>query len=300
VWAFGGFASIATAAIVANMFTAMLRRLVYNKEDFDKHVKQGDMKSYLFGLGVSQSGLGGVPDPYIQALSNLRYTQDTNSLLQGPSIKYVLSNANDILRGVANTEGDVSGTNTRYYNATKAAYDLVAVPSAAFIATQIAGFGLTIPSAAFAQYATSPHAAEQFATMMTGRKGTKLPAESDTDPYGMPTEIPGMPTYVGGQLPGESGSDALQGSDQQPTGVSGAQGASSIPWGLMDDVLVPAWRAAAPVVAKLPGPVKWGAAAVTAAALAAEYWKKTAPYRAASQQQQEQEQQQPETLDAPN
>jgi len=267
-WALWASASTAAAAVIAGAAVQALRRLIYNRDDFDKHLAQGDLFEYLLGLSLSSSGLQGTPDPYIQAFSNLRYTSDVNSIFQGPSLKYIGKNATDIARGIYDPSGQAMDTNTRYHNAVRGAYNLMIVPATAWIGTKIGAFGTlaSIPAAGFVQYATSPQASEWVATKLTGAPGTKLPEAKP----GLP-ELPTMDALP--TLPGP-GDDAGTGPGAGQTSPNGG-----LPWGMMDDVAVPAWRAIAPVIEDIPGPVKWGAMGAAGLYGGYKFLQATEPYR---------------------
>jgi len=270
-WAAGAFGGIAAGAIMSGMITSAFRAMLLDRKNFDKHLKEGTLTDWLRDLAYSRSGLTGTPDPYIQMAANVRYLSDINNIFQGPSLKWIGKNSTDVLRGFYPGATETADqTNTRIYNATRGAYNMIMVPAAAFAAAKLGGFGLTIPSAILAQTATSADASDAFAAMLAGPQGTELPKEQG-----------------GGLASNQSltGLSALHSLGETEKPEEGSAGTSvGVPWGLLDDIAIPAWRGVSPIVSKLPRTVKLGAAGAVTAYAGEKYLEATAPYRDAASQ----------------
>lgn len=262
-------ASIAASVIGVGFMTTALRQLLFAPDQWDKHEKDGDLVDYLTDLTVQRSGLNGVLDPIIQLFTNLRYDSEISTLFNGASINWMAKNAQDVIQPFV-TANDSPNTNTRLFNQARGAFNLVGVPLAATGLTMLGGAGgpLTrLAAGAALQYGTSPGIASDFAGMLAGEKGTTLPKPGAS---GL-TKLSGLQTGLNPL--------AKLGGEQAGEGAGGPGPGGLIPWGLMDDVAMPAWRVLGPTINALPGPVKIGALGLGGAIGAGEYLSQTAPFR---------------------
>ena len=283
-WQIGHVGAIAGTYVGINILASALRQYMFNQDDWKKHEEAGDLEEYLTDLAMSRSGLSGTLDPLVQVGTNLRYNQDLSSLLQGPGVKWYAKNAYDVFSGFANPSGEQSGSNLRAHEAVKGLYNLIGTPTAAFIATKLAAFGPlgVIAGGIGDQYASSPQFAEGVATAITGPKGATLEDKGKAD------ELPGVEAENLDKLPGleEDGGETGGGKE----GISDAQGAGAVPWGLMDDFHCARMaRGKAWVVGAIPRKVKLGAAAIGAASAASGHLEqKYEPWHADQRRRQNQ------------
>jgi hypothetical protein len=262
-------ASMAGAMVGVGLMTTMVRQALFAPDQWKKHEEDGDLWDYLLGLAMQRSGLNGTLDPIIQVATNLRYNADLSSLLDGASMNWIAKNAQDVIQPLVSAN-DSPNTNTRYFNAARGAFNLIGVPAAAIGLTTLGAVGGPISRAvagAALQYGTSPASASGFAGMVAGEKGAQLPKETK------PGELP--------ELPGPASLPSLPSlsSEQDQSAQDQGAGGGLLPWGLMDDVAVPAWRVAAPMLSRLPGPVKAGALGLGALTGAKSFLDTTAPWR---------------------
>jgi hypothetical protein len=267
--------SLAAGYVAFGMGPAAMRQLAYSMDQWEKHEADGDLVDWIFGLAMSRSGLGGTIDPITQLATNLKYDSDLNHVLEGAGVNWYAHNGYDLLAPFLPGGPPSDSTNTRYHNAVRAAYNLFAVPFEAYIATRIlGGFGTTgrIAGGTGLSYSTSPTAAEDFATWLTGPKGAKMPTGDEA--VGATPEVGGAPgegEAIGGEAPGAEGDGKTTGNAAATTG--------SVPWGLMDDVMMPLTKIAGPVWQAIPAALKYPVMALGALYYAAKAYDAMAPYR---------------------
>jgi hypothetical protein len=269
---FGPGLAIFGAAILANMLTSVPRQYIFDKDNWDKHVKTGDLGTWLMGLAVSRSGVAGTFDPLTQVYDNLRYQSDLSSLFEGATPAYLLRNIKDLIMPWAG-QAESPNANTQYNNQARAFYNLILQPLEVAGLTMMNSVGGPVTqgvTSAMMQYLTSPQVANSFADFLTGPKGsTTGEAAGEGDETG------------GGEA--EAGIPALEGEmpDGQPSQPSGAQpgnlGSSAL--GFADDIAAPLFKALEKPWSVLPGPAKLGAAGVMAALYGIHWWNETAPWR---------------------
>ena len=274
-------ATMAGAMVAAGVITTAMRQWLFAPDQWDKHAEAGDLAGYITDLAMQRSGLNGTLDPIIQIGTNLRYDANVSTLLEGASINWMARNLQDILTPLG-TANDSPNTNTRYFNAARGAFNLVAVPAAAFGLTKLGAIGgaiggklgalTTAGAGAALQYGTSPATANAVAEAATGPKGATLPK-----PGGSLQKLSG--------LQGLKGLQTLGGGRQAGKGEGATEDAKGglFPWAIADDVAKPAWQIAGePVtsaIARLPGPVKVLGGLGAAAYGAKSFLDTTAPWR---------------------
>lgn len=254
----GHAAAMVGTVLGAGLMVTALRQALFAPDQWAQHEEAGDLWDYLMGLTFQRSGLNGTLDPIIQVATHLRYNADLTSLMDGATVRWFAQNAQDVIQPYLRTN-DSPNTNTIYYNQAKGAFNLVGVPLAATALTMLGSAGGPITRAAAGaalQFGTSPGTAGAFAEAAAGPKGTKL--------------------EPGGEL-GDLGD--LGSLDSEDKTAAQDQGGLSGPWGLIDDIAVPAWRYSAPVLNRLSTPVKAGAAAAGLGYGVYDYLNKTEPYR---------------------
>jgi hypothetical protein len=268
----------AAALVGANMLTSLPRQWLFAKDEWDKHEADGDLWPWLLELGMTRSGLNGTLDPLMQAWSHVRYNADLSSLTDGAYVNFYLKNAQDLIMpsNDETEDGTPAGTNTRNWKRARAAYNLIGVPGAAVALSALnnlvpGGPALRVATGGAMQYVTSPEFSGKVANWWAGWKG--VTADGGSGKGGLPT----LPKAGGGlpklPKPGAGGSDSASSS----SGV----GAAASPLGLIDDIAIPLWqKVIAPVVNKVPTPLK----ALTLGAVVAgglyHNWAENAPFRA--------------------
>ena len=261
-------AAMAGTVIGAGLMTTALRQLLFAPDQWKQHEADGDLEDYLLNLTFQRSGLNGTLDPIIQLFSNLRYNADVTSLIGGATPHWIGRNAQDIIQPFVTTN-DSLNSNTRIFNATRGAYNLFGVPLMATGLTMAGNIGGPISklvAGGLLQYGTSPGAAAGATEAIVGSpKGAKREKETADGLPKLP-ELPELPELPGLPQPGEGG-------------IAGGGGGGLIPWGLVDDFVVPAWRYGGPVVGGLPRTVKGAAVAAGALYGGSKYLEATEPFR---------------------
>lgn len=256
-------AKLAGSLVLATLITSTARQYLFAQDQWQKHEEDGTLGEWLIDLAVQRSGLNGTFDPAIQVLTNLRYNADVATLLLGPGPNYILGNMQDVIAPIAAAPS--GETNTQYHRQVRAAYNLIGVPLASFLTTQASSVGgpvLRAPLALAQMYGTSADASSSFASSITGPPKTKLPSD----------ELPG--------LPGED-KDPLPGLEDETSGA-GLHGAGAIPWGFVDDAIIPLSRVMGPAVAVTPGWARKGLVAGAGLMGANAYYGAMEPYRRAA------------------
>jgi len=267
---------LAGALVLGTLLTTTVRQYLFATEQFNQNAEAGTLDEYLLGLAVQRSGLNGTFDPLIQVMTSLRYNQDLSTLLEGAGPNYIFANLKNLLAPVISADGKPAETNTRFHNQVRAAYNLVGVPLAALGTTMLSSVGgpvLRAPIGLAAQYLTSANTAAGVADMITGPKGTKLSAGGPLDVDELLNDL----TPDTDILPNI---DKLTAGEGDGTGAEGGTGAgASVPWGFVDDAIVPLARAMNPVMQRLPGWLKTGAMATGGVVGGASYYNAMEPYR---------------------
>lgn len=175
-----GFAAL----FVGQLLVGTMRAAIFNGAQWDEHEKDDDLFEWLSGLAFSRTGIMGPNDILFNALTGLRYERDLTTLAAGPGASYLLSQVQNILRGLPKTEfgynnsgvglRNSGNTNTAEHTALKAAYRLSAAPAAAW---GLAALGQVGPVGNVARYLaltylTSTGAATTAADALVGPKGT--------------------------------------------------------------------------------------------------------------------------------
>lgn len=272
-------AAMVGTVLGAGLLVNAIRQAIFAPDQWEAHIEKDDVPSWLLDLTFQRSGLNGTMDPIIQLYSHLRYDADISSLMQGASPNWIAKNLQDVIQPYVRTN-DSPNTNTIYYNQARGAFNLIGVPAAAIGLTMVGGVGgpfAKLAAGAALQLGTSPYAVGKYAeTAAGGPKGTKA------TPQPKPGQLPSLPG-----LPELPGLPKLPGPGQGPAAGADTSG-SAVPWGLLDDVAIPAWRYGQGVASKVPGPLKALAAAGALGYAVNDYLGKTEPYRETTRRQEEQ------------
>jgi hypothetical protein len=252
-------AAMAGTVVAAGLMTTSLRQLLFAPDQWKQHEEDGTLFEYLRDLTMQRAGFNGTLDPIIQLGTNLKYNADISSLIDGAALNWVSHNAHDILQPFLTTN-DSPNSNTRIWNATRGAFNLIGVPLAAGGLTAIGNFGgpiSKIAAGSLLQYGTSPGAVAGLTDIAVGsEKGAKR--DTGEDELGSP----------------EGG---LSGTEEEaaPAEGGGLLGLPPAVATILDDLLVPAWKVGGPIVAGLPGSVKAGAVGAAALYGGSRYLKAT-------------------------
>jgi len=255
------------ATILASMLTSVPRQYIFDQDNWQKHAKTGDLGEWLFGLGVSRSGIAGTFDPLAQVIDSLRYTSDLSSLWEGATPAYILRNAKDLITPWVG-QAESPNSNTQYHNQARAFYNLIMQPLEVIGLTMMNAAGgpaLKGVTSAMMQYLTSPKIASSFADVVAGPKGSTLETGADDDP-------------AGAGVPGIDGLEEPDGKPIQPGGMPQG-GATNAALGLADDVAAPLFKALQKPWNVLPGPAKVVVAGLMTALYGIHWWNETAPWR---------------------
>jgi hypothetical protein len=151
---------------------------------------------------------------------------------------------------IFNNKGDTSNSNARYYAGVRGIYNLLGIPLEALIATTLSEFGMIAHGVAAAgyMYFSSPQFADTVASKVAGPKGTVIkPPKLDDE---------------GNVIEEDEDAETESDSETKPNkkeGISQAQGAGAVPWGFIDDLILPAWQVVRPSVMAVPKAFKIGA-----------------------------------------
>jgi len=268
--AFGAGFNVFTAAaagVFAALVTAVVYTLLFNKDQWDKHEKAGDLSDFLLGTAMSRSGVAGTLDPVAQALTHLRYQTDLAQLLEGAPVTTLLKDVQDLLLSpfMPNSRGD---SNTAIYNQTEAAFKLFAVPGLLYALTKTSAMfpgGLLASAAAIAAWeGTSPKAVNTATSALVGERGTKDPNAAPKGEHGL---LPGL-----SKRHGESALPGLPKPGKGKGGEEGGAGGEGALLGLVDDVAMPTLRA-------LPGPLKAVGLGAAGAWAGWDWWNRASTFR---------------------
>jgi hypothetical protein len=275
----GGLAASVGAYVAAGIPIVALQAKLFAGDQWDQHQKDGTLLPWLWGRSMSSSGVAGTLDPVLQVIDNLKYQNDINGLFEGAAIKWVGQNGIDILRGLPVALGmQDDESNTKVHNMMRGLYNVAVSPALSYMATRLGGFGFiprlgVVPAL---QYLTSQGMGEKVATKITGPSGTSLKPQAPQGLQPLP-HLSGL-QHLGklGEAPTDEGA-APGAAGEQPI----APGAGGLPWGMLDDFMVPAAKMMATPLRMIPG---WALATAGVGAAAYEahrIWSSMAPYRAA-------------------
>jgi hypothetical protein len=249
----GNLGMAAGGIFAASLASTMVREAIFNPGKWEEMDGQGQLMDWLTGLAIQRTGLNGPLDPIMQAFTALRYDKSLTSITAGPQLGFFLQAAQDMAQPW--TQGSPY-TNTADFNALKGAYNMFAVPAETIGLTALPGGPLSGKLFGAAMMGlTSRGASERFAGMLAGEKGTTAPKPGEE-----------------GKLKGLG--DELPGLGDQGTGPQKDAGVSGLPIGMLDDIAAPMVKYGAPIVQKLPGPLKLlgvGAGAVAAGSALADH-----------------------------
>jgi hypothetical protein len=117
------------------------------------------------------------------------------------------------------------------------------------------------------QWLTSPEAANRFAAILAGPKGSEKPkaVSDDTDD-------------AGADLPSTEGLDMPEGKPRQPGGAASSS-LPQVPLGILDDVAVPLVKVLEQAWKVTPGYAKLAAPVIAVALYGTHWWNETASWR---------------------
>lgn len=165
--------SVIGALMAVQLPVTMLRQEIFDHDRAERWRQDGTYLPNITGLAFQRTGMGGVADPLINAINGLRYEHDLSSLAMGAQLNFYMQALRDIAGSIAPGAGSTD-TNTSAYRAWRGFYQLTVMPAAALGTALLKGG----PYASFfismvGQYLTSMSAADKFAAMIEGPKGTK-------------------------------------------------------------------------------------------------------------------------------
>jgi len=154
---------------VAQGIVRWARDEIYNPEVNDRKTDWAFVEGAL-----SQAGLFGVADPYMQALSGVRYQKNPAQIFLGPALGGLTDASGDFL---AASLANSPNTNTAERNAWKAGYDWMLEPLMQTALTAVPGGAVTGPLRSAATVYGVPAGRDPFADVMAGpaKAGRKTP-----------------------------------------------------------------------------------------------------------------------------
>jgi hypothetical protein len=254
--------------VAAQVPGSILRLMIYHPDVFQRELKNGTLGEYIFDYALNQSGLNGALTLPLQALSQIRFNSSPEGMFVGPGLTTLSHDIADIW--LAATGGGDANTNTRIYKGVRATYNMMMTPTLAYGLAKVAGgFGPLPTFAAGLGYslATSRPVQDFVTSTLVGPEGAARPTPSE----GGLQSLEGMEGLEGLPSLGSGPPDLIAGGDHGFT--------SSIPWGMLDDVMFPVARQVLPYIAKLPVSVQATAVAGLAVWGGRWFWNYTEDWR---------------------
>jgi len=264
--------------VAAQVPGSILRLMIYHPDVFQRELKNGTLGEYIFDYALNQSGLNGALTLPLQALSQIRFNSSPEGMFVGPGLTTLSHDIADIW--LAATGGGDASTNTRIYKGVRATYNMMMTPTLAYGLAKVAGgFGPLPTFAAGLGYslATSRPVQDFVTSTLVGPESATRPPPPKDDLE----QVHDLEREVGDiakeGIPSEremlgSGPPSLIGGDDH--GFT-----SSIPWGMLDDVMFPVARQVLPYIAKLPVSVQATAVAGLAVWGGRWFWNYTEDWR---------------------
>jgi hypothetical protein len=262
-----------TAMFFAQYLASIPREFVFNNDEFQIKEEEGKLSDWLTGRAVSRTGIGGTLDPVINVLGSIRYGADLDNLVMGAFLGTTLREGRDLIFPNLVQDGQ---TNTAEWRRSRAAFQMFGIPAVTLALTKLSGAlgetgaamkavqaGLSLAL----QYGTSLDAANKFANIWSGQKGTDLGS-----------------TGEGSGLESLGGMETLGDEDKVGAGAASdeSSGMASLAAGLLDDLIMPASKVAQKLGGIMPTWLKTIAAGATGMGVAYEWWNANEPGRAAS------------------
>jgi hypothetical protein len=82
---------------LGHMLTGMLREFLFNNEQSERHVKEGDYFWWMTQIALSRTGVFGPADVLLQAVKGIRYMRDITSMTSGPFLNILLNAVQDVI-----------------------------------------------------------------------------------------------------------------------------------------------------------------------------------------------------------
>lgn len=169
LWTFtSGFALLYAGQLIVSM----AREAIFNGEQWEKKRADGELEEWISGLALSRTGIFGPGDIVMNAMTGLRYERDLSNLAVGAGPSFVMSQMQNIFRGLGWTGRNSPNTDTAEREALKSLYRLTLAPLSAGLlsALDTAGPVGTAGKYAGLTYLSSNSAASGFADIFLGPK----------------------------------------------------------------------------------------------------------------------------------
>lgn len=150
-------------------FFRYLRDELYNEEINDRKTTGAFVEG-----AVSQAGLFGVADPYIQSLTGVRYQKSVSQMFLGPSLGGVTDSVDALLAAQLNNSDN---TNTAERNLAKSTYDWLLEPAMQAALTAAPAGPITGKLASFATIYAVPKGRDPFADAVAGPESDRKKPE---------------------------------------------------------------------------------------------------------------------------
>jgi len=165
-----GILPAAALLLLGQFVFSTLREFLTNRERWKEREEKGTLEEELIWLGITRT-FGTPIDPVVQGVTGLKYQRDLTAVPLGPAIGNIAANTQSVLTPLVRNS---SKTNTTEFNAIKGAYRLGISPWAgAALSVAPGGPILSSTTGVATGYVTSPVAADEFAAMFVGEKGTE-------------------------------------------------------------------------------------------------------------------------------
>jgi hypothetical protein len=162
--------------IIAQMVVGAFREWFFNNEQWEEKGEDEEGRFWwLFNLAVSRSGFYGGADPLVNAYTGLRYERDLANMAVGPGVGYIMSNTQNIIKGLPGSPRNSENTNTAEHTALKSFYRLTIAPLSNWMLSAMPAPGAAGWATRYAAmiYMSSNSASSGFADTIVGPAGTK-------------------------------------------------------------------------------------------------------------------------------
>lgn len=159
--------------VMGQIITGALREFIFNNDELEEKIEEGEAVEWLIKRGVDRSGLTGRLQPFVNLVTGVRYETDMTSLFAGPYLVYFLGNIQRML--AAQVGRNSPNTNSSEFAAAEGLYrTMVKVPLTALISGVAPGGPVSSNAArALIGWMAMGTTEDAFAEALVGEKGSK-------------------------------------------------------------------------------------------------------------------------------
>ena len=166
----------AAGLYMAHFMVTVMREAIFNADEWDKHVEEGDLLEWLMAKAGVRVGATGILDPVIQAATGLKYERDLANIPMGAVGSHILLNIGKIANFFIKNSDN---TNTAEWNVIKALYETPGQYGlAALVGALPGGPSLGLLYGLGYGYVSSPTFKTDFINAVYGEKDSKKKSSS--------------------------------------------------------------------------------------------------------------------------